>query len=158
MADQNNSVFCWLCKCLQDSGGWSSLVLWTKLSSARVLFPCITEVKLWVAWFNPSCCIHCSGILWYTWYTAEDHLPFLSFLNSPKKWEMTMVRKTLSLEHRAGGTESSEFKQCIFNSCYYWHYYCYSLFSSVQKLLSSVTGNNLPHKQELVTLLTFCRS
>lgn len=65
-----------------------------------------------------------------------------------------MVRKVLSLERRAGAIESSELKQFLFNSCYYWH----SLFSHRQKLLSSATGNNLPHNQELVTLLTFYKS
>jgi len=42
VASQISSVFCQLYKCLQDSGGWSSLVLWTKLSDDHVLFPCIT--------------------------------------------------------------------------------------------------------------------
>lgn len=65
-----------------------------------------------------------------------------------------MVRKVLSLGRRAGATESSELKQFLFNSCDYWH----SLFSHRQKLLSSATGNNLPHNRELVTLLTFYKS
>lgn len=62
--------------------------------------------------------------------------------------------KKSTLEHRAGTIESSELQQFIFKSCDYWH----SLFSSVQKLLFSVKDNNLPHNQELVTLLTIYRS